>query len=174
MKSTLWLLASIFTVSSFASVIRTGDWIEGRRQDYRYVTTYETQKTIRPFQGFPQIEQDCHDEGQRFASWAKSVSYEITYSGGLNFSFLGFAELDLGADRSKTVEFTFQRWVIPTKGLRARHTLMEDFEVWSGITEVEFRDADGMIKKGSKTYPFKLDRMNYGISVHREILEICQ
>lgn len=174
MKSILWLLLLPLTVSSFASVTRTGDWIQGRKQDYRYVTTYEAQKIIRPFQGFPQIEQDCHDEGQRFANWAKSVSYDITYSGGLNFSFLGFAELDLGTERSKTVEFTFQRWVIPTKGLRARHTLLEDFEEWLGVTEVEFRDTDGIIKKGQKTYPFKLNRMNYGISVHREVIEVCQ
>ena len=174
MKSMPWLFASMFTFSSFATVTRTGEWIEGRSQDFRYVTTYETKKVIRPFQGFPQIEQDCHDEGQRFASWAKSVSYEIVYGGGLNFSLLGFVELDLGAERSKTVEFTFQRWVIPTKGLRARHTLMEDYEVWSGVTEVEFRNSDGTIKKGTKTYAFNLTRMNYGISVDREIIEVCE
>lgn len=151
----------------------TGEWIEGRRYDYRYLTQYEVKKTLRPLKSFPWIEEDCHDDGDRFANWSKTISYDVTYSGSISFDFLGLG-FEIGGDRGQSVEFAFERWVHATKGVRARHVLMEEFETWNGITSVEFRYEDGSIVKGSKTYPMKLEKLNYGLIVKREILEVCQ
>lgn len=164
----LWLPLTVFASES----VTYGDWIEGRQYDYRYVTTYNIDTIARPITQYPWIEEDCHDEGQRFANWSQSMSYEIVYNGKISFSYLGFG-LELGGERSKVVEYTFQRWVVPTKGIRARHTLHEQFENWSGTTTVEYRYADGSVEKGEKTYPFNLTKMNYGLFVKRQILEVC-
>lgn len=150
----------------------TGEWIQGRRQDFRYITDYEVKKVQRPFQGVPWIEEDCHDDGDRFANWSKSISYAITYSGGVSFELLGVG-LELGAERSRAVEIAFERWVHATRGIRARHVLYEQYETWEGTTRVEFMDEAGKITDGKNKYPFRLNRMNYGLFVKREILENC-
>ncbi len=179
MKINFFILIILsFIMTSFAAKateVRTGEWIQRKNYEYRYVTTYEIEKISRPMSGFPWIEEDCHDEGQRFANWAKSISYEISYGGSVKFSLLGFMEIDLGADRSKTVELTFQRWVVPTKGIRARHRLMEEFQNFEGTTKKEKRYyQDGRVELSKNSRPFKLSKVHYGISVEREVLEICQ
>lgn len=163
-------LTILLTVASVAETI-TGDWVPGRRHDFRYVTEYEVQTIRRPFAGVPWIEEDCHDDGDRFANWSRTISYAITYSGGLSFELLGVG-LDLGAERTRSVELAFERWIHATAGVRARHVLHEQFENWTGETRVEFL-RDGVVVPGKKTYPFRLTHLNYGLSVERQILELC-
>jgi hypothetical protein len=166
-------LFSIFiSFSAFAGFRVEGEWIKTRKNEYRYVTNYEVKRVKRPLNNFPWIEEDCHDTGNRFASWSKTLTYELTYNGTLNFNLLGFFDVDLGKEKSKSIEFTFQRWVTPTLGIRARHVLHEEFEIWDGVTEVEFRHGNDVVV-GEKSYPFRLNKMNYGISVERENVEIC-
>ena len=150
-----------------------GEWIKSRKSEYRYVTTYEVRRVKRPLNNFPWIQEDCHDSGNRFAGWSQTLSYEVIYSGSLNFNLLGFLDVDLGREKSKSVEFTFQRWITPTLGVRARHVLNEEFENWVGETKVEFRHED-KTTWGKKTYAFSLNKMNYGISVSREDVEFCE
>jgi hypothetical protein len=169
----IYLLLFVFSSSGFASEIVEGPWIKGRKNDYRYVTQYEKINIKRPLNDFPWIEEDCHDNGNRFANWSKGHSYEITYNGALSFSLLGFFDVELGTERTKTIEFTFQRWVTPTLGIRARHVLHEEYEIWEGETRVEFR-RDNSSFYGEKVYPFRLDKMNYGISVVRTNVEFCE
>lgn len=156
-----------------AEHIQTGEWIRARRYDYRYKTVYDIESVSRPLQHHPWIQEDCHDDGDRFANWEKSISYEVTYSGDISFDLLGFS-FGFGRDRSESVSVSFQRWVHATKGLRARHTLMENFQVWKGVTIVEYRYADGSIVEGDREYDFKLGPLNLGLSVEREILEVCE
>lgn len=169
-------IALLFLATSAFATTETkyGEWVEGRRYDYRYITTFDTKRISHPMAGFPWIEQDCHDEGNRFANWSKNISYQVTYGGGLKFALLGFMEIDLTHDRSKTYEFTFQRWVVPTKGIKARNTLMEEYDVLEGETRVEYRYSDNDTEMGEEVYPFKLSKTNYGISVKREVLEVCE
>jgi hypothetical protein len=167
----------LFAASSLANEItldqRTvGPWIHSRKSTYRYVTEYEVKKIRKPLWGYPWIEEDCHDTGNRFANWAQTITYEVSYGGGLNFSLLGFFEVDLGGERSRSIEYTFQRWVTPTEGIRARHRLMENYETWEGTTYLEIQTPHGT-QRTDRTFPFFLDRLNYGISVEREILEVC-
>jgi hypothetical protein len=90
----------------------------------------------------------------------------------VNFNLLGILEVDLGAERSKTVEFSFQRWVTPTQGIRAKHVLHEAYEIWEGFTVKEIRIGDE-IEESEVISPFRLYKMNYGISVVRTDVEIC-
>lgn len=168
-----FIIGLIFVSQAFAQFRAEGEWINKRKHQYRYVTNYEIKNVKRPLKNFPWIEEDCHDQGSRFASWSKSMSYEIIYSGSVSFDLLGFLDIELGNERSKTVEFTFQRWVTPTEGIRARHVLHEEFEVWEGETYIEYRNGD-TIEIGLKTYPFKLEKVNYGISVERINVTSCQ
>jgi hypothetical protein len=166
-------LIPLFLISlSFASLRVEGEWISKRKHDLRYVTIYKVKTIKKPLNNFPWIEEDCHDNGARFANWSKSLSYEINYGGSLSFNLLGFADIELGNERSKTIEFSFQRWITPTLGIKARHVLHEEYEVWEGETFVEYRYGE-LIEKGNKTYPFRLEKINYGISVVRTIIEKC-
>jgi hypothetical protein len=166
-------LALLLSISSaFSKNIIEGEWIKKRKSEYRYVTTFDIIKVKRPLKNFPWIEEDCHDNGNRFANWSRNMSYDITYSGSVNFGLLGFLDIDLGAERSKTVEFNFQRWVTPTLGIKAKHVLHEEYEVWQGETRREYRDGDSTYM-GNKSYPFKLEKINYGISVVRNIESYC-
>ncbi len=169
----VFFLSILFSLKAIAVEKMEGEWIRGRRYDYRYVTSYEVKKVKRPLKNFPWIEEDCHDNGNRFANWSKSHSYEITYSGVINFNLLGFLDVEFGNEKTKTVEFTFQRWVTPTLGIKARHVLYEEYEVWEGITKVEYKFADH-VEETEKSYPFKIDKMNYGISVVRTNLVNCE
>jgi hypothetical protein len=174
-KETLMLsfiLSLVFLPLTYAQFKVESDWITKKKYDYRYVTNYEVKTIKRPLKNFPWIEEDCHDQGNRFANWSKSMSYDIVYSGSLSFSLLGFLDIDLGKEKSKTVEFTFQRWVTPTEGIKARHVLHEEFEIWEGQTQVQYRYGN-VIEIGNKTYPFKLEKVNYGISVVRVNVEEC-
>ena len=161
----LILMIMIIFSQAFAQIRVEGEWFKKRKYQYRYVTEYEVKTIKRPLKNFPWIEEDCHDQGSRFASWSKSMSYDIVYSGSVNFKLLGL-DIELGNERSKTVEFTFQRWVTPTEGIKARHILYEEFEVWEGKTYKEYQYGD-VTELSEKTYPFKLERINYGISVER-------
>ena len=166
------LIFIVFNFQAFAQVRVEGEWISKRKYDYRYVTEYEVKTIKRPLKNFPWIEEDCHDQGNRFANWSKSMSYEIVYSGSLNFNLLGIFDIDLGNERSKTIEFNFQRWITPSEGIKARHILHEEFEVWEGKTNIEYRYGN-LIEVGKKTYPFKLEKANYGIFVERVNVVEC-
>jgi hypothetical protein len=170
----LFLSVVFLTAFSFTALADTvtGDWVKGRNKDFRYITDYEVKTTQRPYKGVPWIQQDCHDDGQRFANWSRIISYSITYSGGLSFELLGI-DLELGGERGQTIEVGFERWIHARAGIKAKHILYEEFENWEGTTRVEFRDNAGVVSLGTKTYPFKLDHMNYGLFVKREILEVC-
>jgi hypothetical protein len=100
------------------------------------------------------------------------MAYEIVYSGNVSFNLLGFLDLEFGKEKAKTIEFTFQRWVTPTLGLKARHILHEEFEIWEGETRKEYQSGSDLITKNKPT-SFRLEKMNYGISVVREVLEVC-
>ena len=173
MKIIITAMIALYSINSFSEETVIGPWIKGKRYDYRYVTHYNIERVKRPMRNLPWIEEDCHDSGNRFANWSKTISYSLSYRGGLNFSLLGFLEIDLGAERSKTIDFTFQRWVTPTDGIRARHRLFEEFENWKGETQIEYRYPDQLIERGEKTYPFSLSNASYGISVEREIIQVC-
>jgi hypothetical protein len=170
------MLKLMILLLSFASIAEEkvyGEWIAKRKYDYRYVTTYKVKKVKKPLKDFPWIEEDCHDSGNRFANWSKSLSYDITYTGSVAFNLLGFLDIDLGGERSKTIEFTFQRWVTPELGIKARHILHEEFEIWEGFTQVEYRYGE-LIEPAETRTPFRLDNVNYGIFVKREILQRCE
>ena len=169
----LFLISLFISYELMASeLVQTGPWLRSRRSDYRYVTTYKIHKIKRPLTSFPWIEEDCHDVGNRFANWSKSMAYEIVYSGNVSFNLLGFLDLEFGKEKAKTIEFTFQRWVTPTLGLNARHILHEEFEIWEGETLKEYQSGSDLITKNKPT-SFRLEKMNYGISVVREVLEVC-
>lgn len=166
-----FIFVMLFPLMSFAGTL-TGDWVQGRRADYRYVTNYEVETIQKPFRGVPWIQEDCHDAGDRFANWSRTVAYEITYNGGLSFDLLGVG-FELGASRSQSVELAFERWIHATDGIKARHVLHEEYENWIGETRVEFRNDNGETYFGSKVYPFRLNKMNYGLFVKRDVLEVC-
>jgi hypothetical protein len=155
-----------------AEVVK-GEWIEGHRYNYRYITEYSVEEVSQPLKNFPWIQEDCHDDGDRFANWAKTISYEITYSGRVSFDLLGLG-FELGGERGKSIEFTFERWIHATKGIRARHILMEEFQNWVGVTRREYMYPDGHTKMGKRTYPIKIEKVNYGLYVKRDILEYCK
>lgn len=167
----LHILVFLLGTTAFAETL-TGEWVRGRREDFRYVTEYQVKKTERPFKGVPWIQEDCHDDGDRFANWSRTMAYEITYSGGVSFELLGVG-LELGGERTQSVELAFERWIHATRGIRAKHVLFESFEDWEGLTRVEFLTASGEIVPGKKKYPFRLSHMNYGLFVKRDILEVC-
>lgn len=167
------ILLSLFSLRAIASHQTYGEWIEGRKSDYRYVTTYEVSKVSKPLKSFPWIEEDCHDDGDRFANWAKTISYEMIYSGNISFELLGLG-LELGGERGQTIEFSFERWIHATKGIKARHTLVEEYENWVGTTKVEFKYPDGTQVFGNKTYPFSISKVNYGLRVERKIIQLCE
>lgn len=173
MISLLQVVIFLFVSVAEAREMVKGEWIESRRSIYRYVSVYDVQHISQKLEGFPWISEDCHDDGDRFANWSKTVAYERTYEGTLNLTYLGFG-IDLGGSSSRTFEYTFERWVHATKGIRARHVLYEDFENWIGESHVEYLGPDGSVTVGTKKYPFSLKRQNYGLVVKRERIEQCQ
>lgn len=172
MKKIISLFPLFFSLSSFAAETVEGPWIRSRTYDYRYVTTYEINVVKKALKHYPWIEEDCHDQGSRFASWSQSISYEVSYGGSVGFSLLGILEVELGADRSRTHEFTFQRWVTPTLGVKARHILHEEYEVWTGSTIKEYKFGT-LIEKAERSTAFNLEKVNYGLSVVRKITGEC-
>lgn len=166
-------LISFISSTAFASQTTHGEWIEGRRFDYRYITTYEVTTISRPLKNFPWIEEDCHDDGDRFANWAKTISYEMIYSGNISFELLGIG-LDLGGERGQSIEFSFERWIHATRGIKARHTLLEEYENWVGVTTLEMRYPDGTQVLQKQSYPFSISKVNYGLRVKREIVQVCE
>jgi hypothetical protein len=169
----LLILAFILFAINLRAEIVEGPWIKKGNRQIRYVTEYEVQKIKTPFVGMPWIEEDCHDQGTRFANWSKKHSYEMTYSGSIDFSLLGFIDLGFGADRSRSVEITFQRWITPELGIKARHILHEEYERWNGITYKEIKDKTGEIRVTDSS-DFSVDKINYGISVVRIVLARCE
>jgi hypothetical protein len=165
-------LSLIISTNLFAQFSIQGEWIKKRKHELRYVSHYEVKKIKRPLVNFPWIQEDCHDQGNRFANWSKSLSYEIVYSGAISFNLLGLLDIDLGKENTKTIEFTFQRWITPTEGIKAKHVIFEEFEIWEGHTQAEYREGDN-IERGEEVFPFKLQKINYGISVQRIETEDC-
>lgn len=166
------LIISFFFKSAFASQAIHGDWIKGRKYDHRYVSSYEISTVSKPLKNFPWVEEDCHDDGDRFANWAKTISYQINYSGTISLEFLGMG-LELGGQRSQMVELSFERWVHATRGVMARHALFEEYENWQGRTRIEYRYPDGTQTLGTRTYPFSVTKINYGLRVQRKIIHLC-
>jgi hypothetical protein len=175
------LLSLIFLAMNAKAV--TGDYAHNvwgpvkenpiTKKQYRYLTSYNVIENIRPYGNFPYIEEDCHDESDRFFNWFETVSYSITYSGQIGFELLGF-DLELSGERSKQVEFGFEKWVQATKGIRARHYLMARSEDWVGI--VKKAEYDKETKKWiitKKSSDFRLTDLNMGLFVERKIIEVC-
>ena len=143
------------------------------KKHYRYLTSYNVYEKVRPYGNFPYIEEDCHNESDRFFNWTETISYTITYSGQIGFELLGI-DLELGGERSKQVEFGFEKWVQATKGIRARHYLMARSEDWIGIVNrAEYDKTSKEWKLDTKSSKFKLTDQNMGLFVKREIVEIC-
>lgn len=172
MKKYLSAITLLLSFTVFGSEKIEGPWLKARNYDYRYVTTYDVTNVKKPLKHYPWIEEDCHDQGARFASWTQTMSYEVSYNGSVGFNLLGIFEVELGSDRARTHEFAFQRWVTPTLGVKARHILHEEYEVWTGTTAKEYRYGS-TIETDEKTTPFSLEKVNYGISVVRKITGEC-
>jgi hypothetical protein len=172
MGISVFLMTLLFSSSAFSSQKIFGDWIETRRYDYRYVSTYEVSAVSQPLKIFPWIEEDCHDDGDRFANWVKTIRYQMTYSGIISFKLLGVG-LELGGESAREIEFVFERWIHATKGIKARHTLFEEYENWVGTSKVEFRYPDGTQEFENRTYPFTIKKVNYGLRVERKIIQLC-
>lgn len=155
----------------------TGPQVKAKRfskaESYRYHTHYNIKIKEETIQGMPYIEEDCHDESDRFFNWTKNVTFSMQYSGNVGFSLLGF-EIGLGADIGKETELGFERWVQATRGIKARHVLKKRYEVWEGVTYKETFWDNGKVTMSSEPQPFKLSYVNPGLVVKREIIESCE
>lgn len=176
----MFLIALVFA-SSFAfadyDFKESGPKIRANRfsraEAYRYHTHYNIKIKEESVPGMPWVEEDCHDESDRFFNWAKSVVFSKQYSGSVGFSLLGF-DLSVGADIGHETEISFERWIQATRGLRARHQLIKRFEVWEGVTYRETFWDNGEVTMSKQPTPFKLSYVNPGLVVKREILERCE
>lgn len=144
-----------------------------RAESYRYHTHYNIKIKEDSIPGMPYVEEDCHDESDRFFNWSKSVTFSMQYSGSVGFSLLGF-EVGLGADIGKETQVSFERWVQATQGVKARHVLKKRYEVWEGVTYRETFWDNGTVTMSAEPKPFKLSYVNPGLIVKREILESCE
>jgi hypothetical protein len=162
----------VFSGSSAGAEEIIGEWQERWGQQFRYHSFASYRKVSRPLKNFPWIQEDCHDEGDRFANWNKTLKYSINYQGKVGFSFLGLG-LELGSEVGRSLEFGLERWIHATRGMRARHILYEEYEVMEGYSQKEILKKDGSLLLQEKKHPFRVTHLNYGIYVKREILEMC-
>lgn len=143
-----------------------------RAEAFRYHTHYNIKIKEDDIPGMPWVEEDCHDDSNRFFNWSKSVTFSMQYSGSVGFSLLGF-EVGLGADIGKETQVSFERWVQASRGIRARHVLKKRYEVWEGVTYKETFWDNGSVTMSPEGEPFLLSYVNPGLIVKREVLERC-
>lgn len=141
---------------------------------YRYVTFYNVEVLETPIKNVFSMREDCHNEGDRFASWAFEVSISRTIESSLGFKLLGL-EIQFGADVSKDISSTFEAWAHAQLGIKASHKPHIIHEVWSGETfKVKFYPkSNETIWDLENVEPFKMDYINSEFFVKRVNVEKC-
>lgn len=140
----------------------------------QYITLYNKVAFERAVIGMPAFVEDCHDDGDRFASWSKDVSWSRSFSAGASFELLGIG-ISSGVDIQKEVSFSIQRWVHSRLGVNAKHTLMvSGYDLEGESYKKIFNSKTGEHKyKKIKNSQLGIPDQRLVLFVEREVLGEC-
>lgn len=140
----------------------------------QFVTLYNKVPFERAVVGMPSFIEDCHDDGDRFASWSKDVSWSRSFSAGASFDLLGIG-ISSGVDIQHEVSFSIQRWVHSRLGIHAKHTLMvSGYDLVGESYKKFFNSKTGEYKlKRIKKSKLDIPDQELVLFVVRTVLEEC-
>lgn len=191
----IWLVLALFSFEAFAQFeekdypsliepsenvhyeeVIVGPTLESRKYYYRYITYFNTD-TVEEYLDVPWVEENCHDDGDRFFNWNRSFNYRRSYEGGIGFDLLGIS-FETGFQTSSSVTMGYQRWVHAQKGIHARHSLKKISQEKVGVIhkQIKYKKFGNVIFSTNRKFPklFLLDNQNAGLTVEREIISECE
>lgn len=150
--------------------------VKTRRKDYsyRYITLYDKESYVEDISEVPSLEEYCHEQGDRVASWSFVRSYERSISIGVDLSLLGI-QLSGGSGVSKTFEVEVTRWIQAVLNISALHTAQFQFQRLEGIIYKQvFYPQTGEVRNVRlKRNRFFVNRLNPVFKIKRDILQEC-
>lgn len=152
---------------------------------YRYITLYNSARTPEFLMtNFPSVQEECYDEGWRFAEWSQDVNFEITYTGTVGAEYLGLSA-SIQMSIKKGVNYRTSRSLRGTLGLEAIHLPYGSTEDWTGITYIQYYDSSSgdwgfqgktLLNDTNLTsypFPFYINNQNFIFKVKRTGVRIC-
>ena len=100
----------------------------------RYITVYNKEVVDEPVKNVFRFEENCHDQGNRIASWEFTRSYTRSIQAGASFKLLGLFDIDFGGELSRSFDITITRWIQAELGVQAIHTAILRSEKLVGMT----------------------------------------
>ena len=148
----------------------------GKRYLWRYVTVYNVEQVSEPVANVPQFAENCHDQGNRVASWEFTRSYSRSISTGASFSLLGMFDIDLGGEISRSFDITITRWIQAELGVEAIHTAILKSEKRVGMTYQQFYypATDKVVNSQLARDEFYVDYLNPIFVAQRTITGTCE
>ncbi len=141
----------------------------------KYVTLYNVRSNESIIDGIPWVQEDCHDESDRFAVWAISRTITRAVDSSLSFEVLGL-ELSFGGEVSKEISLSFERWIQASANIQAIHRPKLAYKEWIGKTyEVRYYPYDERIEwEEEAKSDFFMDLVDPIFFVEREIIDECE
>lgn len=143
---------------------------------WRYITLYNRVTYEEPVKNVPVFEENCHDEGNRVASWEFSRGYERSISTGASLSVLGFIDIDFGGSLSRSFQVTITRWIQAERGIQALHIPLLKSESLEGITyqEIYYPNTGKFEVRKLSNPKFEVNYLNPIFRVQREVIGVCE
>ena len=147
----------------------------GKSRLERYITVYNKFIVDTPIESIPRFEENCHDQGDRVASWSFTKSYTRSISTGVSLSLLGMLDIGLGGELSRSFDISITRWIQTELGIQALHTAMLRSEKYEGMSykQIYYPKSQKVVNRPLVNHEFKIEHMNPIFHVEREILGNC-
>lgn len=147
----------------------------GKNYLVRYVTVYNKKTVDEPIENIPRFEENCHDQGDRVASWSFTRSYSRSVESGVSLNLLGMVDIQLGADISRSFDISITRWIQTQLGVQALHTAILTSEKLEGMSykQIYYIKSGEVVNEPLVNDQFVVDRINPIFRVVREITGDC-
>lgn len=160
----------------FIKIGKTQKYSRFRTKYYwRYITVYNEIRTEQVIKDVPRFEENCHDQGNRVASWEFTKTFSREISTGASFSLLGFIEFDLGGSLSHEFSISITRWIQAVNGIWALHTPVLKSKEMRGMTYIQryYPNEDRFEDIAIPRDDFIVTNIDPIFSAEREIIGSC-
>lgn len=143
---------------------------------WRYITVYNETSVENVIRDLPRFEENCHDDGNRVASWEFTRTFSRQISTGASFSLLGFLELDFGGGLSQEYTISITRWIQAQLGIYALHTPILKSKELRGMTYIQryYPNEDRFENVSLANDEFLVTDINPIFRAEREIIGSCE
>lgn len=147
----------------------------GKYYLWRYVTLYNQITKEEPVKNVPIFEENCHDQGDRVASWEFTRGYERTINTGASLSMLGFLDIDFGGEITRSFEVSITRWIQAELGVHALHIPLIKSESLVGVTfkQYYYPNSNNIVEKALSKSQFEVNYLKPIFKVERQIIGEC-